>query len=224
MSEPSPLGSRHAPWEEKDLSLCAHVRDAMKGREPSHDYLHVARVAASAIRIARAVHADEDVVRTAALLHELVTFKKNDPRSATAGDVCADAVLALLTERGAEPSFTRRVADAIRDHAFSKGQAPSSLESAVFQDADRLDAIGAIGIARCFATSADMKSAFYDEAEPFAVSRPLDDKSYALDHFEKKLLVLESRMHTEPAKNEAHARTAFLAVFLKQLRAELSTP
>ncbi len=210
-----------APWEERDLALVAHVRDVMQGREPSHDYLHVARVAAHGIRIAKEVHADVDVVRTAALLHELVTFKKNDPRSATAGDVCAEAALALLLERGADPTFARRVADAIRDHAFSKGQAPSTLESAILQDADRLDAIGAIGIARCFATSADMKSAFYEEQEPFAKTRPLDDKAYALDHFEKKLLLLESRMHTAPAKAEAHTRSTFLRTFLDQLRTEL---
>ncbi len=211
------------PWAETDLPLVAHVRDVMQGREPSHDYLHVARVASHGVHIAKEVHADVDVVRTAALLHELVTFKKNDLRSATAGDVCAEAALALLIERGAEPTFARRVADAIRDHAFSKGQAPSSLESAVLQDADRLDAIGAIGIARCFATAADMKSAFYEEQEPFAKTRPLDDKAFALDHFEKKLLLLESRMHTAPARIEARTRTAYLRSYLDQLRSELRT-
>lgn len=211
-----------SPWEAEDLPLVAHVRAVMKDREPSHDYLHVARVATHAIRLAREVSADVRVVRTAALLHELVTFKKNDPRSAAAGDVCAEAALALLTQRGAEPGLARSVADAIRDHAFSKGQAPSSVESAVLQDADRLDAIGAIGIARCFATAADMRSAFYEEHDAFAATRPLDDKAYALDHFAKKLLVLESRMHTAPARQEAHARTAFLRAYLAQLRNELA--
>jgi uncharacterized protein len=204
------------------LPLLEHVREVMQGREPSHDYLHVARVVTHAVRLAAEVGADVEVLRAAALLHELVTFKKNDPRSATAGDVCADAALALLTERGAEASFAKRVSDAIRDHAFSKGQAPATLESAVLQDADRLDAIGAIGIARCFATSADMGSAFYEEQEPFAVTRPLDDKAYAVDHFAKKLLLLESRMHTAPARAEARKRTAFLHAYLTQLRDEIA--
>ena len=210
------------PWVEAELPLVLHVREVMEGREPSHDFLHVVRVATHAARIAEEVSADVRVVRTAALLHELVTFKKNDPRSVTAGDVCAEAALSLLIQRGAEPSFARKVADAIRDHAFSKGAAPGSLESAVLQDADRLDAIGAIGIARCFATSADMKSAFYDEHDPFAVSRELDDKAFAVDHFAKKLLLLETRMHTAPAKREARTRTAFLEAYLAQLRHELA--
>lgn len=203
------------------LPLVEHVRDVMRGREPSHDYLHVARVVKHAVRIAAEVGADVEVVRAAALLHELVTFKKNDPRSPTAGDVCAEAAQALLLERGAEPAFASRVAEAIRDHAFSKGRAPATLESAVLQDADRLDAIGAIGIARCFATAADMQSAFYEEHEPFGVTRPLDDKSYAVDHFAKKLLLLESRMHTDPARREAKQRTEFLKAFLAQLESEL---
>jgi len=203
-------------------TLDAHVREVMHGREPSHDYLHVARVVRWGVRLANEVGADVKVVRAAALLHELVTFKKNDPRSPTAGDVCAEAAQSLLIERGAEPDFAKRVAAAIRDHAFSKGKAPESLESAVLQDADRLDAIGAIGIARCFATAADMQSNFYEEGEPFAKTRPLNDKQYALDHFEKKLLLLEEKMHTEPAKQEAKTRTIFLREYLAQLRAELA--
>jgi uncharacterized protein len=213
--------AKASPWKETDASLVQHVKEVMAGREPSHDFLHVVRVASHAVRLAMVVSANVDVVRTAALLHELVTFKKNDPRSSTAGDVCAQAAQALLLERGADADFARSVAHAIRDHAFSKGSAPSTLESAVLQDADRLDAIGAIGIARCFATAADMKSAFYEQNEPFAVTRALDDKSYAVDHFEKKLLLLQERMHTAPAREEAARRTEFLRTYLKELRAEI---
>jgi uncharacterized protein len=202
-------------------ALVSHVRETMKGREPAHDFLHVTRVVVVGERIARAVGADVDVVTTAALLHELRTFPKNDPRSATAGDVCAVAAHALLIERGETAAFATRVAEAISDHAFSKGAAPTTLESAVLQDADRLDAIGAVGIARCFATCADMKAVFYAEKDAFCETRSPDDKAYAVDHFFKKLLKIEARLHTEPAVEMAAGRTAFLRAFLDQLRQEI---
>jgi uncharacterized protein len=201
--------------------LEAHVREVMRGREPSHDFLHVKRVLANVGAIAAEEACDVDVARTAALLHEIVTFKKNDPRSATAGDVCAEAARALLVERGAGAEVAARVADVIADHAFSKGAAPRSIESAVLQDADRLDAIGAVGVARCFATCADMRGAFYAEDDPMCLRREPNDKAYAVDHFRRKLLVLEEKMHTKTAKKMAKERSAFLSVFLAQLEKEI---
>jgi uncharacterized protein len=91
----------------------------------------------------------------------------------------------------------------------------------VLQDADRLDAIGAVGIARCFATCADMGGAFYAEDDPMCRNREPNDKAYAVDHFRRKLLVLEERMHTRAAKRIAKERSAFLRVFLEQLENEI---
>jgi uncharacterized protein len=204
------------------VALEAHVREVMRGREPSHDFLHVKRVLANVSAIAAEEKAcDADVAKTAALLHELVTFKKNDPRSATAGDVCAEAARALLVARGESAEMAARVADVIADHAFSKGAAPRTIESAVLQDADRLDAIGAVGVARCFATCADMGGAFYAEDDPMCTAREPNDKAYAVDHFRRKLLVLEERMHTNAAKKLAKERSAFLRVYLEQLEKEI---
>ena len=120
----------------------------LAGAEPAHDALHVERVIASARRIAVAENAEVEVCVTAALLHELFNYPKNHPESSRSGDVCAEHALVLLGEHGYEAAFRERVAYCIRVHSFSRGIVPETLEAKVLQDADRLDAIGAIGIAR----------------------------------------------------------------------------
>jgi uncharacterized protein len=122
---------------------------------------------------------------------------------------------------GHPASLAELVAAMIRDHAFSKGVVPDTIEGRILQDADRLDAIGAIGIARCFASCAEMGSAFYDTEDPLAQRRPLDDKRFGLDHFEKKLLRLEGGMHTDAAKVLARERTQVMQVFLRAMRHEI---
>jgi uncharacterized protein len=111
-------------------------------------------VTSNALRIARAEGAREDVCATAALLHELFTFPKSHPDSSRAGDVCAEHARALLLEERAPVDLCERVCAAIRDHAFSKGVVPDALESRVLQDANRLDALGAVGLARMWAMCA----------------------------------------------------------------------
>jgi uncharacterized protein len=191
------------------------------GAEPAHDALHVARVMASARRIAADEGADVDVCVTAALLHELFNYPKSHPDSARSGDVCAEHATTMLREHGFDASFTERVAYCIRVHSFSRGIMPETLEAKVLQDADRLDAIGAIGIARCFATSADMKRPFYAPDDPFCRAREPDDKQWGLDHFYKKLLRIGDGLHTATARAIAGERVAFMRVYLDQLDREL---
>lgn len=200
-------------------------RDALSriaGAEPAHDALHVARVMASARRIAAAEGADVDVCATAALLHELFNYPKSHPESSRSGDVCAEHAAALLREHGYEDSFINRVAYCIRVHSFSRGIFPETLEAKVLQDADRLDAIGAIGIARCFATSADMKRPFYAPDDPFCRTRAPDDKQWGLDHFYRKLLRIGDGMHTAMARAIAGERIVFMRAFLDQLAREIA--
>ena len=91
----------------------------------------------------------------------------------------------------------------------------------MLQDADRLDAIGAIGLARMWATCADMKRPFYSPDDPFCVSRAPDDKLWGLDHVFKKLLAIPERLHTPTARTLAQGRIAFLNAYVEQLRAEI---
>ncbi len=195
----------------------ARVGDA----EPAHDALHVRRVMANARRIAAAEGADVEVATTAALLHELFNYPKDHPDSARSGDVCAEHALALLGEHGVGGDFADAVAYCIRVHSFSRGIVPETLEARVLQDADRLDAIGAIGVARCFATTAKMGRPFYRADDPFCAGRAPDDKLWAVDHFYKKLLRVADGLHTATARALAAPRVAFLRQFLDELGREI---
>ena len=201
--------------------LSAEARSRASGAEPAHDFFHVERVVANAIAIARREGAPEPSVAVAALLHELYTLPKSHPDSARAGDVCAEHARDLLVAERAPAELVSVVCAAIRDHSFSKGVVPDAVESRVLQDADRLDALGAIGLARMWATCADMKRPFYAPEDPFCASRAPDDKAWGLDHVYKKLLVVPERLHLESSREMARDRVRFLHAFLSQLRSEI---
>ena len=113
------------------------------------------------------------------------------------------------------------ISDAIRDHSFSQNKTPESIVGKILQDADRLDAIGAIGIARVFATGGSLKRPFYNIDDPFCKTRKPNDKTWTVDHFYQKLLKLESLMNTKSGKVEAKKRTKVLKEFLNQLKQEV---
>jgi uncharacterized protein len=205
-------------------NLPSEARRRADGPEPAHDFFHVERVTAGAVRIARAEGAREDVCATAALLHELFSYPKGDPRSPESGDVCAEHARALLVESAAPRALLEPVCEAIRDHAFSKGVVPQGLEARILQDADRLDALGAIGLARMWATCADMKRPLYAPDDPFCDAREPDDKAWGLDHVYKKLFQLPERLHTKTARALAERRVAFMRAYVGELRAEIAEP
>ena len=201
------------------------ARARTRSNEPAHDFFHVERVVMNATAIARGEGVGADVeaaAATAALLHELFTLPKNHPESANAGDTCADRARELLAAHGAPARLVDPACAAIRDHSFSKGVLPDALASRVLQDADRLDALGAIGLARMWATCADMKRPFYAPEDPFCASRAPDDKLWGLDHVFKKLLMIPERLHTKSARAMAEPRVAFLHAYVEQLRRELA--
>lgn len=203
--------------------LAAEARARSRAAEPAHDFFHVTRVMANAIAIARSEPgANEAACATAALLHELFNLPKDHPDSARAGDLCAEHARALLVREDAPASLVDPVCAAIRDHAFSKGVVPEALESRILQDADRLDALGAIGLARMWATCADMKRPFYSPDDPFCEARVPNDKEWGLDHVFKKLLVIPERLHTDAARELAKPRIAFLYTTLAELRHEIA--
>lgn len=205
------------------LARLRAVAEARATKEPAHDYLHVLRVTESARRIAEQEGAREDVVVPAALLHELFNYPKGHPDSRRSGEVCAEHAREVLVAEGCADDVVLAVTTCIREHPFSLGVLPATLEGRVLQDADRLDAIGAIGIARCMATCAEMKRPFYSQDDPFCVSRPPDDKLWGLDHFYTKLLRVPSALHTASARAMAAERLEMMNRFLEQLARELTT-
>ena len=204
------------------LEARLRTRCAAEGREGAHGVAHALRVARQAEAMAREEGADPAVCAFAGLLHDLVHVPKNHPDRSRAGERCAAEARAwCLDTPGLEP-LAEAVACAVRTHSFSAGLPPESLEGAVLQDADRLEAIGAIGIARCFATGGDMGADLWDAEDPWAKTRPLDDRLHSLDHFPLKLLRLAEAMNTGAGRRRARARHATLEAFLEALRAELS--
>jgi len=203
------------------LALEVAAQTRLDGAAPAHDFSHVQRVVRYAAIIGEAEGADLGACRAAALLHELFNYPKDHPESAQSGDVCAEHAKTLLLANGATSEFAEHVAAAIRDHAFSKGATPASLTARVLQDADRLDAIGAIGVARCMATCSEMRRPFYASEDPFCVTRPPNDKLWGIDHFYRKLLKIPDALHTQTARRLAVPRAAFLRAFLGELQLEL---
>ena len=199
-----------------------HVaEERCRGQGPAHDWQHVLRVRANARRIAAAEGADPLIAATAALLHELFNYPKDHPDASRSGDICAQQAEKVLREAGAAEEDIEPICAAIRDHAFSKGVVPESAEARVLQDADRLDAVGAIGIARCFATAGELHRPLYDPGDPFCRGHVPDDRRFTLDHFYRKLLRIESTLHTDEARKLARERVAFLRAYLQQLEKEI---
>jgi uncharacterized protein len=201
--------------------LAPAVERACLDADSAHDFAHVLRVTQLAQRLTLAEHGDPWVSVTAAWLHELFNYPKGHPDSKLSGTVCAEHAEKLLSAHHWNAATIARVRTAIAEHPFSLGITPQTLEGKLLQDADRLDAIGAIGIARCFATSAAMKRPFYHTMDPFAERRALDDKTYGLDHFAAKLFKLAGSMHTESARVLAAKRDQFMRAYLQQLGAEI---
>jgi len=204
--------------------LVAAARESAKGAGPAHDFDHVMRVVATTEILARAERADVEVCVTAALLHELFNHPKGHPESHLSGERCAEEALAVLRAEGWPPDRAEEVAYAIRVHPFSRGITPTTLEAKILQDADRLDAIGAVGIARCFATTSEMQRPFYHPDDPFCAAREPDDKQWGIDHFYRKLLRIPDVLHTDTARAIARERVSFMEAFLAQLGREIAPP
>jgi uncharacterized protein len=204
------------------LHLTEIVEERLVSSEPAHDFGHVLRVVDNVQVLCEAEGGKRSIAHLSALLHELVNLPKNHPDSARSGELCALEASLLLKTTALESGVITEVCECIRVHSFSSGFEAKSLEAKILQDADRLDAIGAIGIARCFATCATMNRPFYDPRDPFCETRAPDDQQWGLDHFYRKLLVVQERLNTRTARLIAEQRTLFLLRFLKQFRSELS--
>ena len=204
------------------------LRDALRGiaaqemaQDSAHDLAHLDRVWASCRRIAATEGGDLRILLAGAYLHDLVNLPKDAPNRAKASTLAAEAAAQHLTRLGYKPEEVAASQHVIAAHSFSAGIEPQTLEARILRDADRLDAIGAIGLARCFAVSGALGRPLYDPADPFARDRPLDDKAQALDHFPLKLLRLGQGMLTHTGQQVAAERTALMQAFLNDLAAEI---
>lgn len=188
-----------------------YVKTLFAENTDGHDAQHTLRVYETALRLARAEGADETIVGLAALLHD-ADDEKLSP--ATAGTLANATGFLARTGVGAETAA--RVLQCIREVSFHKGITPSFIESKCVQDADRLDAIGAIGIARAFAFGGARGRALYDPAAPRG-----SGNGSSLSHFYDKLLRIKDGMQTETGRRLSERRHAVLEAFLGEFYAEL---
>jgi uncharacterized protein len=199
----------------------AKARDLYPATDPAHDFLHIRRVAIKAMELARQEGADLLIVLPAAYFHDFVRIPKNDPRRVQASVLSAVAATQYLSAAGYPARYFDAIQHAIAAHSFSAGIPCQTIEAQVVQDADRLDSLGAIGIARCFTTTALMGRPYYQEYDFLAENRALDDKSYAVDHFFVKLFKISETLQTASARIEGARRVAFMQDYLKQLQSEI---
>ena len=200
--------------------LKQEVHDLMIN-DAAHDFDHIMRVFKNAQNICKKENANEKLVLSAVLLHDIISYPKSDKRSKLSSIKSAEESKKILKKFNFTKEEIQIISDAIRDHSFSRNVIPTTLEGKILQDADRLDAIGAIGIARVFAVGGSEKRPFYNIQDPFCNSRIPDDKIWTLDHFYRKLLKLESLMNTKSGKIEAKKRTRVLKDFLNELKKEI---
>jgi uncharacterized protein len=208
------LSSFEKKFEEKIASL-------VTAEDPAHDLLHFKRVVACAKKLSVAERADLRVVVPAAWLHDLVIVDKASPLRSKASRMSAEKAIEYLKSISYPDQFYTKIFNAIEAHSFSAGVKPESVEAGVVQDADRLDALGAIGIARCFTVAGQLKRSLYRAEDSFCSQRDPDDSHYTIDHFYKKLLLLSDTMQTAAGRKEALRRTVFMQTYLDELKVEL---
>jgi len=205
-------------WEKR---FARFLEEHAEGPDPAHDRDHVVRVVAMAKRLAQSEGARPEVVVPAAWLHDCVTFPKDSPRRALASREAAQRAGEFLADAGYPAELIPAIRHAIEAHSFSAGITPETLEARVVRDADRLDALGAVGIARCLMIGGALALPLYAREEPFPRTRKPDDAAYVLDHFFVKLLKLPATMQTAAGRAEAKRRQRFMEAFLRQLEAEI---
>jgi uncharacterized protein len=192
--------------------------------DAAHDREHIRRVVMNATLLAQDEQADLAIVLPSAWLHDCVAVPKDSPLRSRASAMAGEQAVAFLQSIAYPTVYLPAIRHAIEAHSFSAGIIARTREAMVVQDADRLDSIGAIGVARCLMLSSSMGRRLYDPHEPFPHQRAPDDLTNAIDHFYTKLLRLADQMQTKAGRAEAHTRTAFMRAFLQQLGNEIGQP
>lgn len=214
-----------------DAALREALRQALAavvaegGGDTAHDLAHADRVWANCRAIAFGENIEPThILMAAAYLHDLVTLPKDHPDRARASMLSATSAGPVMEALGFAPREVAAARHAIEAHSFSAGIEPLSQEAMILRDADRIEALGAVGIARCFAVSGGLGRAPFHPDDPFARDRAADDRAYALDHFAVKLTKLPQGMLTATGRRIAHERADSMRRWLTDLAAELNAP
>ncbi|MRX55807.1 HD domain-containing protein [Bacillus idriensis] len=201
------------------------VKVRLETEGTGHDWLHIDRVRRTALNLAKKYSCDLTIIELSALLHDLIDDKMSDDiRMKT------DEVANLLREEGLDSDSIQEVLTIISTISFKGGKkrSVSSIEAQIVQDADRLDAMGAIGIARVFSYGGSKGNLIYDPSIPTRDSMTYEEyrtiKSTSINHFYEKLLKLKDLMNTEEGKMLAQQRHQFMVDYLSQFFLEWEGP
>jgi len=199
------------------------VKQKLENAEAGHDWFHIERVYKNALLIAQDEVCDIQIVKLGALLHDIADSKFNDGDETVGPRVARE----FLESQNTDEEIIVNVVNIIENISFKGGNFEkkfNSIELEIVQDADRLDAIGAIGIARTFNYGGFKNSQLYNPeiAPKLNMSKEEYKKSEAptINHFYEKLLLLKDKMNTKTGKNLAQERHKFMELFLSQFYAE----
>ena len=167
---------------------CRDFITSLKHADVAHDITHIERVVRVAIQLCEAENANMAIVLPAAWLHDCVAVAKNHPDRAKASTMAADKAIGFLKGLGYDANLFEEIHHAIAAHSFSANIKIKTLEAQIVQDADRMDALGAIGVSRCMKVGGSIGRLLYSPDDPFCTTREPDDKKFTLDHFFIKLL------------------------------------
>jgi uncharacterized protein len=213
----TPPSTNPADWQPRLAALAAGAA----GGDGAHDASHLARVWRHAEALLAAhPEANTLVVMAACYLHDLVNLPKDDPERSRASRRSARLARHQLSWMAFPPDLLDGVAHAIEAHSFSAAIPATTIEAKIVQDADRLDALGAVGLARVFHIGGQLGRPLAHPEDPLAQDRPLDDATYTLDHFAVKLAALPGMMQTAAGRRLAEERVTLLMDFRAAFAAE----
>jgi len=199
-----------ASWKPRLIAIAMEA----SSQDGAHDINHLHRVWAIASKLlASYPEADRLVVLAACYLHDIVNLPKNHPERHMASQYAAQRACERLAETDFPKDKLPGLTHAIEAHSYSADITATMIEAKIVQDADRLDALGAVGLTRLFYTAGRMGSELAHPTDPLAMHRNLDDQVYALDHIEKKLATLPSSMQTDAGRALGESRLAWLRAF-----------
>lgn len=202
-------------------SIFSEYIHSLESADAAHDAAHVQRVAVNAVKFAKLENANLEIILPAVWLHDCVTVAKDSELRSQASQLSAKQAEKLLLGWNYPTQHIQAIKHAIAAHSYSAKITPETLEAKIIQDADRIDSIGAIGVARMMMVGGKMDCTLYHEDDPFCENRQPQDRKWTVDHFYSKLLKLNSGFHTQAAKDEAQRRHDYMLKFLKQLESEI---
>ena len=208
-------------------SLYARTKAELDHGPGCHDFSHVLRVLANALRIAEKENPDDlDAVRCGALLHDIAR-----PEELASGGKCRHAVIGagkaaeILREYGCrDEAFIQHVSDIVRSHRYRGNDVPVTLEAKIVYDADKLDSLGAFGVARAFHFAGRIGARLHNSEETAVASEAYGREDTAYREYLVKLRNLPRRMLTETGRELARERALFMDAFFKQLNQESELP